>query len=45
MEEDEPSSVPTIGTGGEENEWNSVLSRKYSKRQNKLIIVVIQQQY
>jgi len=40
MEKDEPSSVPTLGTGGGENEWNWVLSCKYSKMQNKRIIVV-----
>jgi hypothetical protein len=45
MEEDEHSSVPTLGTGCEENEWDRVLSYKYSKRKNKGIIVVIQQQY
>jgi len=45
MVEDEPSSVLTLGTGVGENEWDWVLSCKYSKGQIKRIIVVIQQQY
>jgi len=45
MEENEPSSVPTLGIGDGENEWDWVLSCKYSTRQNKRIVVVIQQQY